>query len=131
MGKNKKVKNPNPMSNTKTMAREGMRIIRDIAYSKFNIYNDGHVFRNLDFTKATLAECDKRLLDAKIHVAAITYAYNGTTDPNVLMLLHKDRKTVEAYDLIHSILASILLSQGDTGYLLTLANKLPDYKYNI
>lgn len=129
--KNKKVKNPNPMSNTRTMAREGMRIIRDIAHGKYNVYDNGHVFRNLDFTKATLTECDKRLLDAKIHVAAISYAYQGTNDPNVLSLLHRDRKTVEAYDLIHNVLASIICNYGDTGYLLVLANKLPDFKYNI
>ena len=90
---NKKVKNPDPMSNARTMGREGMRIIKDIAFGKYNIYNEGHIFRNLEFVTATLAEVDKRVLEANIHVNAIQYAYSGTQDPNVLNVLMRDKKT--------------------------------------
>lgn len=128
---NKKVKNPDPMSNARTMGREGMRIIKDIAFGKYNIYNEGHIFRNLEFVTATLAEVDKRVLEASIHVNAIQYAYSGTQDPNVLNTLMRDTKTLEAYKLVHDQLAAIIMTNGDTGFLYVLANKLPQYKYNI
>lgn len=128
---NKKVKNPDPMSNARTMGREGMRIIKDIAFGKYNIYNEGHIFRNLEFVTATLAEVDKRILEASIRVNAIQYAYSGTQDPNVLNVLMRDKKTLEAYTLVHEQLAAIIMTNGDTGFLYVLANKLPQYKYNI
>lgn len=128
---NRKVKNPDPMSNPQTMGREGMRIIRNIAFGKFNFYTEGHVFRNLDFVKALITEVDKRIMDAGIHVNAIQYAYSGSQDANVLNLLHRDKKTLEAYMLIRQTLDSIVISGGDTGFLLVLTNKLPQYKYNI
>lgn len=132
MGKqNKKNNNKDPMSNTKTMGREGMRIIRDIAFGRYDIYSNGHIFRNLEFVKATLYELDKKLMDAKIHVAAISYAYRGNQDPNILSLLHRDTRSVEAYELIRKVLCSIIASNGDTGFLLVLANKLPEFRYNI
>ena len=127
----KNVKNPDPMSNPRTMAREGMRIIKDLAFGKFNIYNGGEVFRNLDFVRATLSEVDKRLVEAGIHVAAIQYAYSGSNDPNVLGTLMRDKRTYEAYSLVRDVLTNIIMSNGDTGFLLVLANKLPNYKYNI
>ena len=128
---NRKVKNPDPMSNPQTMGREGMRIIRNIAFGKFNFYTEGHVFRNLDFVKALITEVDKRIMDSGIHVNAIQYAYSGSQDANVLNLLHRDKKTLEAYMLIRQTLDSIVISGGDTGFLLVLTNKLPQYKYNI
>lgn len=124
-------KNPDPMSNTKTMGKEGMKIIHNIAFGTFNIFNDGHVFRNPDFVKATMVEVEKRLVDAKIHAMAIEYAYAGSSDPAVLNLLHRDRRSVEGYMLIQECLSNIILSCGDTGFLLVLANKLPQFKYNI
>lgn len=134
MGKNhkpKRPKNPDPMSNSKTMGIEGMKIIRSIAHGNYNIYTEGQIFRNLDFVKAVLYEVDKRLLDHSIHVAAIEYTYANTEDTNVLSLLHRDRKSCEAYRIIRQALESILITGGDTGFLLVLANKLPQYKFNI
>ncbi len=128
---NKKVKNPNPMSNSKTMGREGMRIIKDIAFGTFNIYNSGHIFRNLDFVQATLVEVDKRLYESGLHVKAIEFAYSGTQDKQVLNILLRDKKTFEAYCLVRETLVSIITTNGDTGFLYVLANKLPQYKYNI
>ena len=127
----KMVKNPDPMSNTRTMGREGMRIIKDIAFGKYNIYNCGHVFRNLDFVRATIDEVDKRLYEAALHTTAIEFAYSGTQDPNVLNVLHRDKKTVEAFTLIRDTLVSIITTNGDTGFLCVLASRLPQYKYNI
>lgn len=127
---NKKTKNPDPMSNTKTMGREGMKIIRNIAHGTYNIYADGHVFRNPNFVKAIIVEVDKRLMEHAIHVRAIEFAYANTQDGNVLDLLHRDRKAYEAYAIIRQTLESILAT-GDTGFLYVLSNKLPQYKYNI
>ena len=127
---NKKTKNPDPMSNVKTMGKEGMKIIRNIAHGTYNIYAEGHIFRNPDFVKAIIVEVDKRLIDHAIHVRAIEYAYANTQDANVLSLLHRDRKSYEAYTIIRQTLESIAIT-GDTGFLWVLANKLPQYKYNI
>lgn len=127
---NKKTKNPDPMSNTKTMGREGMKIIRNIAHGTYNIYADGHVFRNPEFVKAVMVEVDKRLMEHAIHVRAIEYAYANSQDGNVMDILHRDRKSYEAYVIIRQTLESILAT-GDTGFLYVLSNKLPQYKYNI
>ena len=135
MSKHNKGKNNNqqrdPMTNTRSMAREGMRIMRDIAFGKYNIYNEGHIFRNLEFVKATIAEIDKRIIDHQIHINAITYAYANTSEPTVTNLLYRDQKSLEAYMLMRNTLVSIVMSGGDTGFLMVLANKLPAYKYNI
>lgn len=126
----KPVKNPDPMSNPVTMGREGLRIIRNIAHGKYNIYAEGHIFRNMDLVNATINEIDKYLLDIGIHIAAINYAYAGTTDANVLRLLHKDKKSYEAYSIARQAMQSIAMT-GDTGFLWVLASKLPNYKYNM
>ena len=130
-GNKKKPNNPDPFTNVKTMAQSGKRMIKDMAFGKFNIYNEGHVFRNFDFVNAVIAEYNKYLLDINIHIAAIEYAYNGTEDLNVLRLLHRDKQTKEAYELIINTLSKIIYSGGDTGFLWILANRLPNYKYNI
>lgn len=129
--KNKNNGPKDPMTNTRSMAREGMRIMRDIAHGKYNIYNEGHVFRNLEFVKATINEVDKRLVDHQIHINAIRYAYPNSQDPTVCNLLYRDEKAYEAYAIIRGVLYNILMSNGDTGFLMVLANKLPQYKYNI
>lgn len=127
----KRPSNPDPMSNPKTMGREGMRIIKNIAFGKYNIYTEGHIFRNPDFVNATIAEVDKKIMDYSIHLAAINYAYAGSNDPNVLNLRLRDSKSLEAYTLVKQTLESILMSGGDTGFLWILSSKLPYYKYNI
>lgn len=119
-----------PMSNTKTMANEGMRLIRNIAFGNFNMYNDGHVFRDVNFVNATIAEVDKRLFDAQVHVNAMAYAYGTCDDPRVVALRFNDQKKVDAYTLIREILTCVATT-GDTGFLYNLVNKLPKYKYNI
>ena len=137
MGKGNKNKNNqrrDPMTNVKTMGREGMRMIRDIAFGKFNFYNEGHVFRNIEFTKATLNEVDKKILDLSIHITAITYAYGNNTvsmDPSVANLLYRDQKSLSAYNIIRTTLCSIIVSGGDTGFLQVLCAQLPAYRYNI
>lgn len=120
-----------PMANVKTMGREGVRIIKDIAFGKYNIFNDGHVFRIPEFDMAVIAEADKRIIDLQIHINAINIAYQGSNDPNVINLLYRDSRSLEAWTLVKNIMTDILMSGGDTGFLLVLANKLPGYKYNI
>lgn len=119
-----------PMSNTKTMAAEGMRLIRNIAFGNFNMYNDGHVFRDVNFVNATILEVEKRLFDAQVHVNAMAYAYATCDDPRVVSLRFNDQKKVDAYNLIREVLCCIATT-GDTGFLYNLVNKLPKYKYNI
>ena len=127
---NKPVKNPDPMSNTRIMGREGMKLIRNMAQGKFNFYTEGHIFRNKDFVLATMVEVDKRIIEHGIHVNAIRCAYAGSQDPNVLNVLHRDEKALEAYTLVRQTLEGIALTQ-DTGLLYVLLNKLPNYRYNI
>lgn len=120
-----------PMANVKTMGKEGVKIIKDIAFGKYNIFDHGHVFRNLDFDRAIIVEVDKRIVDLTIHINAINIAYHGSTDPNVMNLLYRDSRSLEAWTLVKNIMTDIIMSGGDTGFLLVLANKLPAYKYNI
>lgn len=124
-------KNKNPMTNVRTMGREGMKIMKDIAHGNYNIYNNGHIFRNLNFVQATIGEIDKRLIDLDIHIKAIRYAYANNIDPRVNDLLNRDQKAYDAYMIMREALCSILLSGGDTGFLLILPKKLAPYKYNI
>ena len=123
-------KNPDPMSNPKLMGREGMRAIRDMAHGKYNIYNDGHVFRDPEFVKATITEIDKRLMTLDVHIKAINVAYAGTSDPTVLNVLQRDMREYEAYTLCRNTMFAILQT-GDTGMLYGLTVRLPAYKYNI
>ena len=135
MGKNNNKKrgmpkNVDPLSNAKTMSREGMKIIRNIAFGNFNFYNEGHVFRNPDFVSNTILEVDKRILDASIHLTALSYAYPGTQEPSVLSLIHRDTKTYEGYMLVRQVLEGIIKT-GDTRLLYTLMTRLPEYKYTL
>lgn len=133
MGKNKNNKPKNPMSNPKTMAREGMRIMKDIAFGRYNIYNDGHVFRNQDFVLAIIHDIQDRIRDLDIHIYAVSCVFNtpsGIQNPEAANLLYRDGRKRDAYVLIYNTLMSIYTT-GDTGFLHILANKLPYYKYNI
>lgn len=127
----KKISNPDPMSNVRDMGRYGIRVIREIAKGKFNFYNEGHIFRNLDFVRATMEEVYKRIYEADVHAMALDYAYPSTSDQIIKDLIIRDKKTSEGYNLVYSTLSKILLSEGDTRYLMILINQLPRYKYNI
>ena len=133
MGKKRKNNNQrrDPFTNVKSMGKEGMKIMRDIAFGNYNIYAEGHVFRNLDFVKATITEIDKRLMDLNIHITGVQYAYGNSNDPNVTNLLYRDRRAFEAYSLMKEVMCSIYMSGGDTGFLMVLAGRLPAYKYNM
>ena len=124
-------KNPDPMSNSRSMAREGIRIIRNIAFGKCNVASEGYLFQNESFVKATIGEVDKRIMDLKIHINAINYAYRGTTSEEVNSLLFRDMKALNGWNLVRNQLYNILYSNGDLGFLYTIANKLPEYKYYI
>lgn len=129
--KQPKYSNPDPMSNVRDMGRYGIRVIRDIAKGKFNFYNEGHIFRNNDFTLATIEEVKRKIYEANIHVAAMQYAYSNSSDPVVQELLMRDMRQAEAYTLVYNTLNLVLNNNGDTRYIQILINKLPRYKYNM
>lgn len=129
--KQPKYSNPDPMSNVRDMGRYGIRVIRDIAKGKFNFYNEGHIFRNNDFTLATMEEVKKKIYEANIHVAAMQFAYSNSSDPVVQELLMRDMRQAEAYTLVYNTLGLVLNGGGDTRYIQILINKLPRYKYNM
>lgn len=126
-----KYNNPDPMSNVRDMGRYGVRVMREIAKGKFNFYNEGHIFRNNDFTNATMDEIKRKIYEANIHVTAMHFAYANSSDPVVQDLIIRDMKTVEAYTLCYNTLKLVLENGGDTRYLQILINKLPKYKYNM
>ena len=132
MGKNNnKNRNLDPFSNSRSMGREGMRIIKDIAFGNYDFFTNGHIFRNKDFVMATIQEVDKRLLEASIHLSAMGAAYGqNPADPAVQTVMNRDRKTYEAYSIIKRTLSDVV-ETGDTGFVYVLLNKLPSYKYNI
>ena len=129
--KQPKYSNPDPMSNVRDMGRYGIRVIRDIAKGKSNFYNEGHIFRNNDFTLATMEEVKKKIYEANIHVAAMQFAYSNSSDPVVQELLMRDMRQAEAYTLVYNTLGLVLNGGGDTRYIQILINKLPRYKYNM
>lgn len=129
--KQPKYSNPDPMSNVRDMGRYGIRVIRDIAKGKFNFYNEGHIFRNNDFTLATMEEVKKKIYEANIHVMAMQFAYSNSSDPVVQELLMRDMRQAEAYTLVYNTLGLVLNGGGDTRYIQILINKLPRYKYNM
>ena len=129
--KQPKYSNPNPMSNVRDMGRYGIRVIRDISKGKFNFYNEGHIFRNLDFTMATMEEVKRKIYEANVHVTAMNFAYSKSTDPVIQELLMKDMRMAEAYTLVYNTLKCVVDSGGDTRYIQILIKKLPKYKYNM
>lgn len=129
--KQPKYSNPDPMSNVRDMGRYGIRVIRDIAKGKFNFYNEGHIFRNNNFTLATIEEVKRKIYEANIHVTAMQYAYSNSSDPVVQELLMRDMRQAEAYTLVYNTLNLVLNNNGDTRYIQILINKLPRYKYNM
>lgn len=123
--------NPDPMSNVRDMGRYGIRVLRDIAKGKFNFYNEGHIFRNTDFTMATMKQVERKIYEARIHVTAMQYTYANSSDQIVQELMMSDMKTVEAYELVYNTLKLVVDNGGDTRYIQILINKLPKYKYNM
>ena len=126
-----KYNNPDPMANVRDMGRYGIRVMRDIAKGKFSFYNEGHIFRNNDLTRATMEEAKRIIYEANIHVTAMQYTYAQSSDPVVQKVLMDDMRKVEAYTLIYNTMVTILNNNGDTRYLQILINKLPRYKYNM
>lgn len=126
-----KYSNPDPMSNVRDMGRYGIKVMRDIARGKFNFYNEGHIFRNIDFCNATIKEYEKLLFEANVHVTAMQYAYGGSQDQRIKDIIIDDMKTVEAYTMIISCLMQVIAYGGDSRYIQTLISKLPKYKYNM
>ena len=126
-----KYSNPDPMSNVRDMGRHGLKMIRDIAKGTFNFYNDGHYFRNSDFTNATIEEVKRELYRANIHATAMQYTYANSSDPVVQKMIVEDMKAVEAYTLVYDTLMLVLGYGGDTRYLQILLTQLPRYRYNM
>lgn len=129
--KQPKYSNPDPMSNVRDMGRHGIKMIRDIAKGTFNFYNDGHYFRNNDFTTATIEEVKRELYKANIHATAMQYTYANSSDPVVQKMIVDDMKAVEAYTLVYDTLMLVLGYGGDTRYLQILLTQLPRYRYNM
>ena len=122
---------PDPLSIVRDMGRHGLKMIRDIAKGTFNFYNDGHYFRNSDFTNATIEEVKRELKRANIHATAMQYTYANSSDPDVQKMLIEDLRSVEAYTLVYETLMLVLSYGGDTRYLQILLTQLPRYRYNM
>ena len=84
--KQPKYSNPDPMSNVRDMGRHGLKMIRDIAKGNFNFYNDGHYFRNNDFTTATIEEVKRELYKANSRAKSLLPTTIPTTAPNELAI---------------------------------------------
>lgn len=127
--------NPDPMSNVRDMGRYGIRVMRDIAKGKFNFFNDGHIFRNLDFVKATMKEVEKELLRANIHVTAMQYTYGNSDNPDVQGVLMADMRRVEGWTLVYNQLMSVLNNavdgNGDSRFIAPLLKELQRYKNSL
>lgn len=130
MGNQNNKHKKNNSINPRSMAREGMKAIRNMAFGNFDFYREGQMFRNVDLVKATIEEIDKLLLDVSIHISAITSAYPATNDSNVLSLLRRDRRKYDAYAFVKQVLSMVIWT-GDTGHIWALLTRLPDYKYDL
>lgn len=130
MGKKIQSKNIDPMSNPREMGREGLRLIKNMGFGKFDFSRDSKYFKNREFILSTINEIDKRIRDLSVHISAIQRAYPNTNEVAVTTVLERDLKSYEAYMMIRENLERILMT-GDIGFLYVLINKLPRYKYSI
>lgn len=132
MGKNHNHHNQqkDPMTNVKTMSREGMKIMRDIAFGTYKFYEQGHVFRNQNFVRATAEEVEKRMIEAQYIIYSIRAAYNNIYDPNAMSILARWEKKYVAYYKMYEALCSTF-NTGDTGFIQGLYSSLAPYKYYI
>lgn len=122
--------NKQPPINAKTMGRAGMKAIKDLAFGNYDFYKEGHVFRNPEFVKATIAEVDKKLYNVQVILNALNYAYGNSEELAIKSLIDKTERSCRAYMFIRQQLCSTLTT-GDTGFLLILPKILGPFKYNI
>lgn len=125
--------NKNIMTNVKTMAIEGMRIIREMANSNFDLYEKASLFANIHFLDATISEVTKRLTEAEIIYYAMQNTYNiniYNVSDNIMYVYNRMSKKVEAYRLILNYL-TLVRSESNLGYLFALQNQLTKYRSNI
>ena len=80
MAKNKQngIQNPMPLATNPTvMGRNGMQIIKEIAFGRYNIAANGQVFRNKEFSKAVLIEAEKKYRKYAIILKSLQFSYGN------------------------------------------------------
>lgn len=120
-------KNVDPLSNGISMQRYAMKVFRDIAKGKIDINAEMNIFSNSVFIDNALMSVFNELTEAQIHVNAINIAYYGSQDPQILSVLKKDTKKIQAYTLIFNCLQQIK-AYNDPTFLYMLGNRLPEFR---
>lgn len=126
----KKVSNPDPMGTPQSMQRHAMHIFKNIAFGKWDFGLESDIFKYPNFVQNALIAVSAELNKAQIHCNAIMVAYPGSTDPAIVSLYREDCKKMQAYQLIYNVLIQVQ-QYGDPGFILTLVNRLPEFKYSL
>lgn len=123
-----KGKNVHPLSGPVQMGQHATRLIKNLAFGNFNMETDGAYFQNQEFLMAAIHEVGERVKKEEIYNVALNYTYGNTNDITVLKMINEHKRALDAWNFVYSTL-SMMVSTGDMSLLLTLMNRLPDYKY--
>lgn len=127
-GKQNPIENPMPpATNPTTMGRNGLQIMKEIAFGRYNIAANGQIFRNKEFSKAVLLEAEKKLKKYKTIYTALEFTYSMSLETDVKRLIHEMERKVDMYTLICGQMYTICAT-GDTHPLYILADRLGSYK---
>lgn len=123
-----KGKNVDPMSGPVQMGRYAGRLFIDMARGNFRLDTDGVHFQNREFILAAINEVEVRIVEQQIYNTSLTYTYGGSNDVNVLRLMERHRRGLDAWMYVRETLIA-LLNTGDMGLIIGLMSRLPDYRY--
>lgn len=126
----RQVRNPNPFSTPASIERYALKMFRDIAFGSVDMSEVQVLFRDPGFVSNALKAAYEKLQSVSVHVEAIGIARPYITNPKLMEVYNDDARKLECYTLIYQTISQIQMT-GDVGFLLALANKLPNYKYNM
>ena len=119
--------NVDPMGDIGRMGKYAVGIFKDMAKGKIKPVSAYTEFNNKEFIKGAIDEILIKIREHQIYHYSLRAVYNGSTDPQVNAMIGKHAKAIEGWTYLYNSMNNMLMS-GDTGILLGLINRLPDYR---
>lgn len=120
--------NIDPMGDIGRMGKYAIGIFKDMAKGKIKPVSAYTEFNNKEFIRGAIDEVLIKIREHQIYLYSLRAVYNGSTDPQVNGMIGKHAKAIEGWTYIYNSMNTMLMS-GDTGILLGLINRLPDYRH--